>query len=78
MNVTVITKRIEALEQRKAESPKRRVVWRIIDDGRVVGGYAGEITPDMLVIDTVIVDPMPLDNRTPWFKHELNSHHKAD
>jgi hypothetical protein len=58
MNLTAITKRIEALEERReAEMPRRKVVRRIIDDGKVVGGYAGEITPDMFVINRVIIDP---------------------
>ena len=69
MNLNGITKRIQALEeQREAESLTRRVVCRIIDGGKVVGGYAGEITPDMFVIETVIIDPTPLDNRTPLLK----------
>jgi hypothetical protein len=58
MNLTRLTKRIEAIEQRTADKVQRRkVVRRIWQDGKLVGGYAGEITPDMLVIERVIVSP---------------------
>jgi hypothetical protein len=58
MNLTRLTKRIEAIEQRTADKVQRRkVVRRIWQDGKLVGGYAGEITPDMLVIERVIASP---------------------
>jgi hypothetical protein len=56
VNLTAITKRIEALEQREAEAP---TCWvrRIWKDGVQIGGYTGPITDGMGVIDRIIVSP---------------------
>ena len=58
MKLASLVRRIEAIEQRTAETVRRRkVVRRIWQDGKIVGGYDGAITRDMLVIDRVIVSP---------------------
>ena len=57
MNLNGITKRIEALEeQREADKPWIGV-RRIWQDGKLIGGYSGPITADMLVIERVIITP---------------------
>jgi len=53
-----LVKRIEAIERHTAVR-RRKVVQRIWEDGKIVGGYDGAITRDMLVIDRVIVSPPP-------------------
>ena len=66
MNLAKLVKRIEAIEQHTADKAQaRKVVRRIWQDGKIVGGYDGAITPDILVIDRVIVSPVPKRERTP-------------
>jgi hypothetical protein len=58
MNLAGLTKRIEAIEQRSADkSLARKVVCRVVEEAKSVGGYDGPITPDMLVIERVIIGP---------------------
>jgi hypothetical protein len=62
MNLNGIIKRIEALEeQREADTPTRISVRRIWQDGKLIGGYTGPITDDMLVLDRIIVSPPKRD-----------------
>jgi len=59
-NLASLVRRIEAIEQRTAETARRRkVVRRIWQDGKIIDGYDGAITPDMLVINRLIVSPPP-------------------
>jgi hypothetical protein len=75
MNLTALTKRLEALEERKAAEKRPYVaVQRIWDDGKLISqriwkdgkeirGYTGPISEDMNVFDTIIVDPAVVINR---------------
>jgi len=65
MNLTAITKRIEALEeQREAKTPTGISVRRIWQDGKLVGGYTGPITDGMRVFDRIIVSPPKRDQNS--------------
>jgi hypothetical protein len=57
VNLTTITKRIEALEEQRGAKAPTRYVSQIWKDGVQIGGYTGPITSDILVIARVIVSP---------------------
>jgi hypothetical protein len=57
MNLTAITKRIEALEEEREAKAPTRYVSQIWKDGIQIGGYTGPITCDMCVLKRVIVSP---------------------
>jgi hypothetical protein len=61
MNLTSITKRIEALEEQREVQAPTRWVRRIWKDGVQISGYTGPFTEGMHVIDRIIVSPPKRD-----------------
>jgi hypothetical protein len=60
MNLTAITKRIEALEEQRQVVTPTRWVRRIWEDGKQIGGYTGPIE-GVNIIDRIIVSPPKRD-----------------